>query len=84
MTVGFIFDFIRVLCEALTIAIILRAILSWIYPAQTNTLAMVLFRLTEPLLAPLRRILPRYGALDFSPFLAIVLLQLIAWLLPRW
>jgi len=81
---GFLFDFIRVLCQMLTIAIVLRAILSWFSPGATNTLTVILFRVTEPLLAPLRRILPRFGMLDFTPMIAIILLQLIANLLPRW
>ncbi len=81
---GFLFDFIRVLCQVLTIAIVLRAILSWFSPGPTNTLTVILFRVTEPLLAPLRRILPRFGMLDFTLMIAIVLLQLVANILPRW
>jgi len=79
--VAFLFSFIRVLCEVLTIAIILRAILSWFSPRPTNRLAIILYRVTEPILAPLRRIIPRVGALDFTPLVAIILLQLIYTLL---
>jgi len=79
--VDFLFGFIRLLCEVLTIAIILRAILSWFSPRPTNILAVILFRVTEPLLAPLRRIIPRVGMFDFTPLVAIILLQLIARLL---
>ncbi len=82
MIVGFLFDFIQFLCEALTLAIILRAILSWFSPGPTNRLAVILYQVTEPLLRPLRRIIPRVGMLDFSPLVAILLLQLIAYLLP--
>jgi len=80
--VDFLFDFLRLLCEVLTIAIILRAILSWFSPRPTNILAVILFRVTEPLLAPLRRIIPRVGMFDFTPLVAIILLQFIARLLP--
>jgi len=45
-------------------------------------LTAILFRITEPILSPLRRIIPRFGVLDFSPLVAIILLQLIANLLP--
>ena len=78
----FLFGFIRLLCEVLTIAIILRAILSWFSPRPTNILAVILNKVTEPLLAPLRRIIPRAGMFDFTPLVAIILLQFIARLLP--
>ena len=44
-------------------------------------LAVILYRVTEPFLAPLRRIIPRVGMFDFTPLAAIILLQLIARLL---
>jgi len=80
--VAFLFYFIRLLCEVLTLAIIFRAILSWFSPRPTNILAVILYRVTEPLLAPLRRIIPRIGMIDFTPMVAIILLQLIKYLLP--
>ncbi|MBA7504672.1 hypothetical protein ES705_30034 [subsurface metagenome] len=79
---AFLFDFLRLLCEVLSLAIIFRAILSWFSPRPTNILAVFLYRVTEPLLAPLRRIIPRAGMFDFTPLVAIILLQLIARLLP--
>ena len=78
----FLFDFLRILCEVLTIAIFLRAILSWFSPGTSNMLVSILYQVTEPLLAPLRRIIPRAGMFDFTPLVAIVILQLIARLLP--
>jgi YggT family protein len=41
----------------------------------------VLFQITEPFLAPLRRVLPRMGMLDLSPMVAIILLWIIRALL---
>ena len=78
----FLFDFIRILCRVLTFAIIFRAILSWFSPRPTNMLVVIVNKVTEPLLAPLRRIIPRAGMFDFTPLVAIVLLQLVAGLLP--
>jgi len=72
--------FIRVLCDVLTFAIIFRAILSWFSPRPTNILVIILHRITEPILAPLRRIIPRVGMFDFTPLVAIILLQLIYYL----
>ncbi len=78
----FLFNFLKLLCEVLTLAIFLRAILSWFSPGQTNMLVSILYQVTEPLLAPLRRIIPRVGMLDLTPLVAIILLQLITYLLP--
>jgi len=79
--VAFLFSFIRILCEVLTIAIFVRVILSW-FLTRPNTLSIILDKITEPILAPLRRIIPRAGMFDFTPLVAIILLQLIANLLP--
>lgn len=78
----FFFNFLQLLCEVLTLAIFVRVILSWFSSGQTNMLVNILYQVTEPILAPLRRIIPRVGMLDFSPLVAIILLQLIAYLLP--
>jgi len=78
----FLFAFLRLLCQALTIAIFVRVVLLWVSPGQSNRLTVILYQVTEPILAPLRRIIPKVGMLDFSPMAAIVLLQLISYLLP--
>ena len=78
----FLLNIIRYLCELLTLVIIARVIISWFSPSPTNRLAIILYQVTEPFLAPLRRIIPRVGMFDFTPFVAIILLQLLARLLP--
>ena len=63
-------------------AILLRVILSWVALAMSidprNPLVAVLDEITEPILAPLRSVLPRFGMMDFSPFVAMILLEFIA------
>jgi len=71
---------IRVLCDVLAILILLRVVVSWYSPRPTNVLVIILYRLTEPILAPLRRIIPRVGMFDFSPLVAVILLQVIRYL----
>jgi YggT family protein len=71
-------EFIYILSWTLTIAIIVRALLSWFNPAGGSGLARVLLDITEPILAPIRRILPPVGGIDFSPLLALILVQLIS------
>ena len=73
-------DIIRLLCDVLTILILIRVVVSWYSPRPTNILLKFLHRITEPILAPLRRIIPRVGPLDFSPLVAIILLQAIYYL----
>ena len=76
------FTIIRVICQLLTLAIIIRAILSWFPTGYRNPLVGLLFRITEPVLAPLRHIVPRTNMLDITPAIAIILLQLICYLIP--
>ncbi len=73
--------FLELLCQALTFCICVRAILSWITPGQTNILTKVFYQITEPILAPLRRILPQFGVVDLSPMVAIIILQIIIFFL---
>lgn len=57
-------------------AIVVRALLSWFMPAQSNAVVRFLVEITEPILAPLRRF-TTFGAIDFSPIVALLLLQLL-------
>ena len=76
-----LFNLIKILCELLTLAIFIRAILSW-FLVRPNTLSIILDKITEPILAPLRHIIPRAGMFDFTLLVAIMLLQLIVRFLP--
>lgn len=73
---------IRLVCQLLTFAIILRAVLSWFPISSHNFVVVILNKITEPILAPIRRIVPRLAMLDLSPLIAIVVLQLIYRLVP--
>jgi len=78
--VGIFVSIIRVLCDVITIIILLRVVVSWYTRSQTNTFFRLLCWLTNPILSPLRRIIPRFGPLDFSPLVAVILLQVIRYL----
>jgi YggT family protein len=75
--------FINVLFIALTIAIFGRVILSWVPTRLPWGLGEFIFSITEPILSPIRRALPMAAGMDFSPLVALVLLQLIEQLLLR-
>jgi YggT family protein len=65
---------------AVKVVVLARALYSWVdaSPYPTNPLGRTLHQLTEPILAPVRRLLPELGPVDISPlvvFLAVELLQ---------
>ena len=62
----------------LTIAIFARAILSWFNMDPRSPLVQVLNTITEPILDPIRRIMPRLGMIDLSPLVAILVLQFVS------
>ncbi|MPZ49127.1 MAG: YggT family protein [Dehalococcoidia bacterium] len=62
----------------LTIAIIARALLSWFPNVNPyNPIVQFIISITEPILAPIRSIMPRIGFIDLTPMIAIILLQVI-------
>jgi YggT family protein len=66
------------------VAIFIRIILSWVNPYGTrHPVGDLLHSLTEPLLAPARRLIPPIGGLDLSPIAVFVLLQLTLILIVR-
>ena len=55
--------------------IIIRALISWVNPDPYNMIVQFLYKTTEPVLAPLRKIIPVYNiGIDISPIIAILLL----------
>lgn len=72
---------IDILCNVLIGAIVLRSVLSWFNIRPDNPLHPILVALdliTEPLLGPLRRVIPRAGMFDITPLVAIFLLYLVS------
>jgi len=61
----------------LDLAVLLRVLFSWINPDPYNTLVRWVYQLTEPILAPLRRVIPPLGGLDITPMVALLILQLV-------
>lgn len=72
-----IFNFIAILTQILTIAIFARAIISWFPVPKDNVVVDLIVQITDPVLEPLRRIIPTTGYIDFTPLIAIFLLQMV-------
>ncbi|OGO50876.1 MAG: hypothetical protein A2148_07940 [Chloroflexi bacterium RBG_16_68_14] len=66
------------LIQLLALAIFFRAMLSWFVRDPYNPIVQVLDAITEPILQPLRKIIPRMGMIDITPLVAIILLSVIA------
>ena len=70
--------FITVAAYVLLVAVIIRIIFSWTNFDPENPIAQVIQQITEPILAPIRSVLPRIGMLDLSPMAATFLLIILA------
>lgn len=58
-------------------AVIARSLMSWFPVSRDNSFVRVLYQVTEPLLDPVRRLLPRTGMIDFSAMVVIILLYVM-------
>jgi YggT family protein len=72
-----LFRLIDMLFWLLDLAILVRVLFSWVNPDPYNSLVRLVYQVTEPILAPLRRIIPPIGGLDLSPMVALVLISLV-------
>ena len=68
---------IGLLIELYSFVILARVLMSWVNVDPYSPLARVIYDLTEPVLAPVRNLLPPAAGLDFSPIIVLVLLQIL-------
>jgi YggT family protein len=85
--VFFLINLINVVAQILFFLILARVVLSWVRPNSYNRtfreIEQFIYQATEPILAPIRRIMPPMGGLDLSPMLAIILVEVVAGILRR-
>lgn len=74
-----VFGLLRMALTGLIVILIVYAILSWVQPH--SPIAGVLHRLSEPLLWPLRKVIPLLGGVDLSALVAIIALQVLLMIL---
>ena len=69
------------LIDFYSLVVLVAVILSWVPLDRRNPLVTITHALTEPVLGPMRRVLPPMGGLDFSPMVLLIALQILKGLL---
>ena len=78
---GFLIVTLQLLVTVLWLMVVARVLISWVNPTLDGPVGRFLFDTTEPLVAPIRRVLPQTGMVDFSPLVLMLglgfLMQLV-------
>ena len=74
---GLLVTYLSFLIWALNLAIFGRVIMSWISPTGNDPVSNILSQITEPILAPIRKVVPPLGMFDLAPLIALLLLNLV-------
>ena len=77
MAGAFLRNFLLFLVLALWVLILARVLLSWVDPTGRGRAAAFVIQMTEPILAPVRRALPRTGMFDLSPMIVLIVLGVL-------
>jgi YggT family protein len=70
----YVAQFTILFLQMLTWAVVARSLLSWFPVDQSSPLFQMLYRVTDPIIDPLRRVMPNTGMIDLSPMAAILML----------
>ena len=68
----FVRNFLEILVLVLWLLVMGRVLMSWVDPTARNSASRYLVALTEPMLAPIRRLLPQTGMIDFAPLVLML------------
>jgi YggT family protein len=68
---------INLIFETLWWVILGRVLMSWFDPSGNYRISRILYDMSEPILAPARRILPTFGGVDWSPLVTMIALNLL-------
>jgi len=77
LLVGGLLGVIALLVNIYFFALLAMIILSWVAAGSRHPAIYLLYQITEPVMAPFRRVLPPMGGLDFSPILVFILINVI-------
>ena len=67
-------DLINSILFMFVFAIFIRSILTWFPIGRDNPIQLIVFQVTEPVLSPIRRYLPRFGNMDLAPMVVIIVI----------
>lgn len=70
-------NIIVVVANLISLLILARVLLSWIQVDRYHPVVKFLYDVTEPILAPVRNLMPQVGMMDFSPIIVFFLLQVV-------
>jgi YggT family protein len=70
-------NFVRLLITVVWFLLIARVVLSWTNPMGGGGVVAFIYQATEPILAPIRRVLPPTSGIDWSPLVAMLLLGVV-------
>ena len=65
------------LIDLYSLVVLVAVVISWIHLDRRHPIATMVYRLTEPVLAPIRRALPPVGGIDFSPLVLLLALRVL-------
>ncbi len=65
-----------------TFILIARALFSWFNPDPRNKIIQFLYQITEPVLVPVRRVIPPIGGLDLSILVVLIIIQILRNMVP--
>lgn len=78
MTSATVLQLIGLVLYILGWLVIARSLLSWFPNARGNALVDIVYQITDPILLPLQRIVPRIGIIDISPMIAVIILFVLS------
>ncbi len=70
-------NFVQLLLSTLMLLILARVIVSWVAPRGGGGLVAFIYQATEPILGPIRRLIPPTAGLDWAPLIAMLVLGMI-------
>jgi YggT family protein len=79
---GYLFQFINILSTLISLLLIAYVVLSY-FMDPYHPVRRTINQIVNPILDPIRRVLPQTGMIDFSPLVAIILVQIIEFILER-
>ena len=74
---GILIAAVQLLFIVLELAVLARVLFSWIRPDPYSPFVRIIVQITDPILQPLRRVIPPLGMLDITPLVALIGLSII-------